>query len=166
MTSSGKGDLSDSVIARQMAVLNEAFGPWGFEFVAEGPVNRVTNDEWAAINIRTGGGRSRQTAMKSAHRQGTLQDLNLYITELTGGILGYVSYLPSQLGGRVKQDGVVVTATSLPGVKAWPYDEGDTVTHEAGHWLGLYHTFQGGCSSRGDHVDDTPAEKKRERGGG
>ena len=51
---------------------------------------------------------------------------------------------------------------TVPGASttyAGQFDLGKTVTHEAGHWLNLEHTFFGGCNAKGDFVADTPAER-------
>jgi hypothetical protein len=53
---------------------------------------------------------------------------------------------------------VVVDWRTLPGGTFDIYSEGDTATHDVGHWLALFHTFDGKCGNTGDLIDDTPAE--------
>lgn len=156
-TGANQGNVSDAQIAEQIAVLNGAFGSWGWTFNLV-QTTRTTNSTWY------NGCYSSSTAsqMKNALRVGTADDLNIYTCNPSGGILGYATF-PSNYASQQKLDGVVLLFSSLPGGSAVPYNLGDTGTHEVGHWMGLYHTFQGGCaknaSNGGDLVADTPAEK-------
>lgn len=153
----GAGSISSQQIQDQISVLNAAYAATGFSFNLVQVITTV-NDSW----YTAGPGTTAQTAMKTALRQGGKETLNIYANNIGGGLLGYATF-PSSYNSKPKDDGVVLLNASLPGGTAAPYNLGDTGTHEVGHWVGLYHTFQGGCSrnatSGGDLVSDTPAEK-------
>lgn len=152
VSSGSTGNVSTTWINNQMSVLNNAFDDWGWTFNLV-QVTRTSNSTW--FNGCYG---SSETAMKNALRRGTADDLNIYTCNPSGGILGYATF-PSSYSSAPKKDGVVLLYSTLPGGSAAPYNLGDTGTHEVGHWMGLYHTFQGGCGSTGDYVSDTPRER-------
>jgi hypothetical protein len=150
------GNVPDSMIADQIDLLNEAYagGTGGastaFAFSLT-KITRTVNPSWYPIVY----GSSAERAMKSALREGGKETLNIYTGDLSDDLLGWATFPQRKLSST---DGVVILAESLPGGTAANYNLGDTATHEVGHWLNLYHTFQNGCSAKGDQVSDTPAE--------
>jgi hypothetical protein len=163
VTDGSIGNLTEAQIAAQMNVLNVTFAggeggtETGFRFKLVG-VTRTDNADW----FYSGPGGTDEHSMKRALREGGTDTLNLYSTT-AGPYLGW-AYLPSIVTkpGQAYLDGIVVDWESMPGTSttyAGRYDQGETATHEAGHWLNLEHTFFGGCSAKGDFVDDTPPQK-------
>jgi hypothetical protein len=154
------GDVPDAQIQAQIDVLNVAYGgdsaaaasvtPFQFQLAG---VTRTTNAAWYHVTPDS----ATETDMKSSLRQGGPEALNMYFADIGDGLLGWATF-PSDYDAFPSVDGVVNLTASMPGGTATPYNLGDTATHEVGHWLGLFHTFQGGCSGQGDRVSDTPAE--------
>lgn len=163
----GQGALSDALIASQIDILNEDFkalpgsnGAAGtdaqIEFYLAG-TTRTQNNTWFR---------------DSGNYYDTLSwDVNTYLniyTNQAGGNLGY-AYVPNG-GGIVGSsfDRVVIlwSAFGRNALGGPPYDQGRTVTHEVGHYLGLHHTFRGGCATAsapgcytdGDLICDTNTE--------
>jgi hypothetical protein len=159
-TGISNGDIPQSQIDSSIAVLNDSYsGATGgfntpYRFVLAG-VTRTTNSTWYTMSD----GSSAEANAKNALRVGDARTLNVYSCAPGGGILGWATF-PWWYSGAPKDDGVVILYSTVPGGTAAPYNLGDTLTHEVGHWLGAYHTFQGGCNATyGDYVSDTPAER-------
>jgi hypothetical protein len=152
-TTSGVGSVTTAQINNQISVLNAAYASTGWQFNLVS-IDTTVNNSFANMSF----GSSAEFQAKAALRQGSADDLNLYSANIGGGLLGWATF-PSDFASDPSADGVVLLFSSLPGGTAAPYNLGDTATHEVGHWMGLFHTFQGGCGSTNDSVSDTPREK-------
>lgn len=176
--SDGTGNISDSLIHSQIAILNEDFrasgGLGGNGTDAKIEFHLATTDPNG--NATTGITRTTSNAyftdpgpgafndMKDALNWDPTKYLNIYSNDAAGN-LGYATF-PQQDAGEYL-DGVVLLYSSVgrnaPG--GGIYDQGRTGTHEVGHYLGLFHTFQGGCGTAsapyttGDLIADTPRQQ-------
>ena len=163
--SDGTGNISDARIVAQLQVLNEDFGAIAGSMGGDGynsrirfelaGITRTENDGWFNDDD--------QNAYKPALNRDPSRYLNIYSTS-AGGYLGY-AYFPQDSAGQW-WDGIVLLHETVGGRYNGfsSYDQGRTLVHETGHYLGLYHTFEGYGScinsySGGDLIVDTPAEE-------
>jgi len=161
--SDGLGNIPDAAIYGQVNVLNEDYramagtrGSRGVDtrirFELAG-ITRTLNDSW--FNDLDNDG---YTA--ALHRD-TAKYVNVY-TNTASGFLGYATY-PQDTAGKIN-DGIVMNYGTIGGRDNGyqVYDQGRTLVHEMGHYLGLFHTFAGdSCSNTydsGDLIVDTPGE--------
>ena len=166
------GNAPRAWIEAQIDVLNDSFSgatggaETGFRFELAS-VDRTTKASWFKLFYAQGGtprlfrGSHKEIQVKQALHEGGPETLNVYTGALGKFLLGW-AYFPSSFVGDGALprffDGVVIDYRTMPGATYGPYDEGDTLTHEVGHWIQLFHTFQNGCTAPGDFIADTPFE--------
>ncbi len=174
----GQGNISDAMVQSQIDILNEDFlalsGSLGengndaaiqFELASLDPGGSPTNGITRSANNTwfNDGGAYYNTLAWDPSRY-----LNIY-TNKASGALGYVPFLPQEGSVGSNSDRVVILWSSfgLNGPIGPPYNKGRTVTHEVGHYFGLWHTFDNGCGqanlpgcqTTGDRVCDTNREQ-------
>lgn len=174
--SGSRGSVPAAQIDREIATMNDAYaGKLRWNGTSGGYDTRVSfyvkgkdwtnNAQWFDTPDRY------EKAFKSKLHRGDAGSLNLYTADLGDSVLGSSTF-PWDYRAAPLMDGVVVHVGTLPGGSIANYNLGYSAVHETGHWLGLYHTFEGwsastgtgGCQGPGDQVDDTPAEDSPSKG--
>lgn len=153
VTNGAEGHVTEDQRVKQIDVLNKAYEMMNIRFTYDPQnVDVVDNAEWFSMGHHSFAERDCKTntqAVDSRH------GLNFWTARPGGGLLGWATF-PYMREGDPKMDGVLMLDGTMPDGASDPYNLGMTAVHEVGHWLGLYHTFQGGCVPPGDEVDDTP----------
>lgn len=139
-------------------MLNDAYQPAQMTFQLREKV-RIISSTWALNED--------DSNMRRSLHKGDKSTLNLYFLEsiccpeageVNLGSAAFPDWLQHEDG--LNRDCVLINIDTLPGGRfSW---RGKSVIHEVGHWIGLLHTFQGGCED-GDGISDTWAEEKPSR---
>ncbi|KAF5129830.1 Extracellular metalloprotease [Metarhizium anisopliae] len=137
-----------TMLNKLMDVLNKAFEESKFHFNLKN-ISRTNNATWAVSWDNP--------AMRRQLRQGDQKTVNAYILSAVGRKALGAASLPDQWGRiGLEHDYVDIAVDSIVGGSDSDKNEGITLVHEVGHWLGLLHPHEYGCDT-GDFIDDTPA---------
>ncbi|KAF4309798.1 Peptidase M43 pregnancy-associated plasma-A [Botryosphaeria dothidea] len=154
--------ITDELLTQQLDILNAGFADMGYKFnLIE--TTRTVNDTWFYNATQYG---PIEKDMKTALHKGDRKTLNTYVMGTWDASISAWSSLPMDVGtpewtqeAWIIDDGIVLhNSVLLNGSNAYGWNKGKSLVHEAGHWVGLYHTFSGGCEFNFDYVDDTPLE--------
>jgi hypothetical protein len=147
-----EGNLTDGDLQAQIAELNRGFKKFDatFEIVT---IKRKKKGAWYKKCQKQGP----FTKMTTQMAVNPAETLNIYTCRPGGGVLGF-AVPPGVIPENHPWNAVVLHWGTLPNGPLVPYDLGATATHEVGHYFGLFHTFENGCTAPGDSVADTPFE--------
>ena len=159
--SKGNGNVTNTQISQQITVLTKTYAGQessaasntGFTFRIAG-VDRFFNTTWHKDRS--------SSSYRSQTRRGGANALNIWLVDFYPN-LGIATF-PWDDARQPRIDGIRVQYSTVPGGSLNHFNLGETATHEAGHWFGLYHTFQGGCTTTNDEVRDTPAQESPSSG--
>ncbi|MBC8375431.1 MAG: zinc metalloprotease [FCB group bacterium] len=153
-----EGNLSETDINNQIVVLNNAYSQYGINFWLHSA--DTINDDNFYYHVLELFYESQLKAQYAADPEHTLNIYTVGVLQEPGETFEYfgISTFPWDYNQSHHMNGVMLKYTTLPGGTETGYNEGDTGTHEVGHYLGLWHTFQLGCASPGDEVGDTPKQ--------
>jgi PKD repeat protein len=170
----GTENISDARVMAGIQHLNEAYANTGYYNPADGvntniqfcmaqrdpngnTTNGITRDVSSYTNMNGPEYYTDDQNVKNINRWNPGCYINIWIVNsIPGSVAGY-AYLPSAHGSMV--DGIIVEAAFFGN----SYASDVVIIHEMGHYLGLYHTFEGGCTNTdcladGDKVCDTPPD--------
>lgn len=172
----GPENISDADVQQSVDYLNQALANTDYYDPATGvntqiqvclaqrsPDNQPTNGINRVVSPLTNLNSEDDLQLKDLIRWAPRDYINVWVVgEVSGlglgsGLAGY-AYYPSAHGGRL--DGIVMEARWLSRDEAAV----GVLIHELGHYLGLRHTFDGGCLNddctlNGDLVCDTPPDQ-------
>ncbi len=169
------GHVSEEMVVSQIDILNEDFLALTGTNGANGTIVQIefylaTRDpSGAPTSGITYSNDDRWFDDRRAYWQTLAWDTSRYMNIYTNTASGYLGYVPDLPQGQIAGedfDRVVVNwaAFGRNGPIGPPFDQGRTLTHEVGHYLGLEHTFVGGCAlpancyTNGDLICDTNPE--------